>query len=364
MRTSKLAKPFCFLVLLVLINGILSFVLEPADGASAAMWEQYVQQEEIDTLFIGASVASASFDPLVFDEQMGVCSFNMGTPAQEPQQSVRALEQVLKEHDVKTVIYGMGYFSLQQNAIDEAELTFVRAMADELGGIKGIRAAVSYLFSERAKDKGKSVEFFFPWLYNRVDVSWDAVKSNVLEKLKPSEEIFDAASAERRSWMLTKGYRPYTGVVDYDSAWKENSNRSYYQYFDYEPTYYFEELLKLCQEKDVDLIVIHTPHPAYDVVSCYKTYKLNQEQVKELCLKYHADYYDFSLAKPELFLAEEDDFYDFEHLNYKGAGTFSSAVCELLKKRAAGEDVENEFYTVEEFLDKHAALLEEWKKEE
>ena len=114
----------------------------------------------------------------------------------------------------------------------------------------------------------------------------------------------------------------------------------------------------------MDLIVINTPHPAYDVVSCYDTYKMNYEQVKELCLKYETDYYDFSLAKPELFQAEEDFFYDFEHLNYKGAQEFDNAVCNLLKKREAGLNLESEFYSVEEFLELHTALLEEWKEEE
>jgi len=354
-------KPFGFFALLCVCNMMGSFLLEYANGPSATMWQQYYAEEEIDVIFVGASVCSASFDPEVFDERLGMKTFNMGTPAQNTEQSVRALKVALEEHDVKTVLYGMGHFALQQSSSEEAELTFVKALSREQGGMKGVKTSLEYLFSENVRDKEKSVKYFFPWVYNGVDYSLDAIIENVKTKLDTKLEEFDPNTQESRNWRLEKGYRPFTGLVDYSSAWVANSYEYYYQFFDYESTYHFEQLLKLCNEEGVNLIVINTPHPAYDLISCYNTYGRNYKEIKTLCEKYGVDYYDFSLAKPELFQAEEDYFYDFEHLNYKGARAFSDAVCELLERRDNDENLDESFYIPKEFMKLHPELVEEWK---
>lgn len=361
MRISKVIKPLGFFILLCMCNMILSFLMEHANGASATMWQQYYAEDEIDVIFVGASVCSASFDPEVFDKRLELNTFNMGTPAQNTEQSVRALKVALEEHDIKTVIYGMGYFALQQSSSEEAELTFVKALSREQGGMKGLNTSLDYLFSENVRDKEKSVKYFFPWVYNGVDYSFHAITENVKSKLDTSIVEFNPDTQENRNWRLGKGYRPFTGLVDYNSAWTANSHEYYYQYFDYESTYHFEQLLKLCNEEGVELIVINTPHPAYDVISCYDTYGMNYKQVKELCEKYGADYYDFSLAKPELFQAEEDYFYDFEHLNYKGARAFSDTMCDLLERRDNGESLAESFYALKDFMKLHSELVEEWK---
>ena len=361
MRISKIVKPLCFVGLVCVINMLLSFCMEWANGASATMWQQYYAEEEIDIVFVGASVCSASFAPEVFDERLGKNSFNMGTPAQMTEQSIRALEVALEEHEPETVIYGMGFFALQQEGSEEAEMTFVKALSREQGGLKGLKTGMEYLLSETVRDKEKSVKYFFPWLYNGVDYSVDEIANNIKAKLDTTAEEFDPHSEEEKNWRLEKGFRPFTGVVNYDTAWESNSHQFYYQHFDYASTYYFQKLLELCSEKGVDLIVINSPHPTFDLVSCYDTYEMNHELVKEMCEEYGVEYYDFSLAKPELFDAKEDYFYDFEHLNYEGATAFSNAVCDLLEMRESGKLSSDMFYSVEEYMQLHEELIEEWE---
>lgn len=360
MRISKIMKPLCFLILLILANMTMSFCFEWANGASSTMLDQYYAQEEVDMVFVGASVCSASFDPVIFDDKLGVKSINMGTPAQGIEQSIRALEVAIKEHDINTVIYGMGFFALQQPTADNAEMTFVKALARKQGGMKGLMTSIEYLSSPKVRDKEKSIQYFFPWVFNGVDFSVEAVVNNVKLKLNKTTEEFDPDSTEAKNWRLEKGFRPFTGVVDYETAWNNNSYLNYYQYFDHEAVHYFKKLMKLCVENEIDLIVINSPHPAYDVVTCYETYEMNHEQVKALCAEYNVDYYDFSLVKEELFESQKDYFYDFEHLNYKGAHAFGEAVCELIQKRKNGEKLEEYFYTFKDYMEKHRDLVEEW----
>lgn len=360
MRIFKKYKFLRFGVAVCVLNIVASFLIEPANGSSETMWKEYYQEQEIDTIFVGASVCSADLAPDIFDARLQVNSFNMGTPAQEIEQTIRALKVVLEEHEIETVIYGMGFFSLQMEGGEEPEMTFVKALSREQGGLKGLKTNIEYLFSEDVKTKEMSVRYFFPWTYNCIDYTIEAISANMQEKLNTTIVEADMESTERRNWRLEKGFRPFTGVVDYATSWSMNSYRVYKQEFDKESISYFKQLLKLCKENNVDLVVINSPHPAYDVVSCYDTYEAQDMEVRRICESYGVEYYNFSMAKPELFDIQEDYFYDFEHLNYNGAQAFSNAVCDLLEKRENKESLEDSFYSVEEFLKLHEELVEEW----
>lgn len=356
MRIFNWIKPLRFVIVVCVINMILCFLIEPVRSSSGTMWEEYYKESELDMVFAGASFCAASFDPYIFDEKLGVKSFNLGTPLQASKQTASALETILNDHEIETVIIGTGFFSLQEGPLEQAELTFEKAKAEKRGGFSGIAAGMQYMFSEGVRDTEKSVKFLFPWLYNQEEISWEFITKNVSEKVQKWSEKDEETVSK-------KGYRCYLGVLDYETMWEINSYTYYEQSFDEEAVLGFEEVLKLCAEKEVDVIVVNTPHPAFDVVSCYETYAENEEKVIAICEKYGAEYYNFSLVKPELFELKAEYFYDFEHLNQEGAEAFDNILCEVLTRRADGEDMKTYFYSVEEYFKVHESLLEEWKNE-
>lgn len=359
MRISKYIKPFGFLIALCLVNAGLNFLLVPANGASESMWDAYELEQEIDTLFMGASVASATFDPLIIDRELGVQSFNMGTPSQAIVQTKNALEKVVSEHEINTVVFAMDFFSLQQGVSSRAALTFEKAKAEQGNGItEGIR----YMCSEGVRDAEDSINYLFPWLYNQVSISWEAIAKNVEQKLQPAVEVFDADSTERKDWLLEKGYRPYTGQDSYVDMWWVNSYYTYPQHFDDEAISDLKKLMAFCNEKEIELIVVNVPNPIYDVIACCDTYAENDNYIRRLCAEYSAEYYDFSLAKSELFETRPEYFYNFEHLNYQGSQEFSKAFCKLMQERNTNIDVSDYFYTVEVFFELHEQLVKEWKQ--
>ena len=176
MRISKIIKPLRFVMLLCVLNMVLCFALEPVNGASETMWSEYFKEPELDTIFVGSSVCSATFDPKLINEKLGVKSFNMGTPSQAIPQSIDALETALKDHEVKTVVLGMGFFGLQDEPMNEAELTFEKALAREKGGITGVMESIDYLMSEDVRDTEKSLNYFF--MHDRCLFSWQALISS------------------------------------------------------------------------------------------------------------------------------------------------------------------------------------------
>lgn len=360
MSKGKWRKRSGFFLFFCGVNLILNFLLEPARGASEIMWRGYYAEKELDTIFVGSSLCQGAFNPYIFNERLGIHSYNMGTPLQAVPQTVRAVEAALEEHEIKTVIFGMGFSTLKQEAVEEAELTFEKARISELGFFRESMEMLSYLYSDEVRETEKSIHYFFPWLYNHGDLSLSGVADNVSLKFWQMKEKL----LYKNDTLLQKkkGYQNHGGeVLNYDNRWELNTYRYYGADFNEQMLEAFEALLQLCREKDVELIVINTPHPYFDVVACYEFYERNQNEVAALCQEYGAEYYDFSLAKPEVFEAKPEYFSDYEHMNEEGALAFCEQMCDFLLQREAGAETESGFYSVEEFLTLHAEELEAWK---
>lgn len=360
MRIFKKIQPFAYLVMLLVMNMFLSFVLEPARGSSELMWKQYYKEDKIDTIFIGSSLCLTSFDPYIFDERLGVNSFNMGTPLQAMPQTVRSLEVAIADHDIKTVIFGMGFSTLKYEAVEEAELTYEKARAREKGGIQGLVEGLKYIYSDDIRTDEKSINYFFPWLYNRVELSPSAIINNVKIKIEQMKER-QAGIANRADLTFHKGYQNETQhVVDYNYKWDGVSDRFYSDDFDAEMMEEFEKIIRICKENGIDLIVVNTPHPSYDVISCYEYYNRNEDEFLALCDAHGIDYYDFSLAKPEVYEPKDEYYADHEHMNQIGSQIFSQKVCDLLLRRAQDENMDGYFYDAQEFIKMNSDMVTEW----
>jgi len=362
MRISKWLKIAGFFAVLFLVNTALSILIEPEGGASGRMWAGYYAEEELDMIFVGSSVSQQTFIPEIFDKCVGVKSYNLGTPSQAVPQSLRAIEVAVEEHDIKTIVYGMGFSSLKYEPIPEAKLTFESARARQKGGLKGMLATLSYIYSEDVRGSEDSINFLFPWLYNYENYAWETLYNNVVRKIDNMKEIMQNGQRDKTDG-LRKGYRnDDTSIFNYDNKWEDNTDLFYESYYNAEMLAEFEQLLIFCQEHEVDFIVVNTPHPSFDVIACSDYYERNEKQLKEYCDKYGVDYYDFSLAKPEIFECKEEYFSDFEHLNKQGSEIFCERLSDFLNRRASGEDMEQYFYSIPEFLEIHASELQEWER--
>lgn len=349
MRIFKRSKCLVFLLIVYVMNSLMSFLIEPVYGSSDTMWTEYYQEEEIDTIFIGSSLCSATFDPQIFNQKLGVKAFNMGTPMQALEQNITAVETALEEHKINTIVIGMGFFVLQEEPFEEAEVTFEKALARKKGGVEGFLKSLEYVSSENVFQTEKSINYWFPWIYNKEGYALDVIMRNVNTKWGVMQAGFQK-DAENQVSGSRKGYRPYEGHVDYTNYSDTNSFNMYQQKLLEESLDKFERLLSLCKESDVDVLVINTPHPDFDIMSCREVYEENTKLVNEICEKYEAEYYDFSLSKQEVFEDKKEYYYDFEHLNYEGSQAFCNELCDFMLNRAKGEEMKSYFYSVEEYF--------------
>jgi pimeloyl-ACP methyl ester carboxylesterase len=78
-------------------------------------------------------------------------------------------------------------------------LTFERAKAEKKGGVERITEGMKYILSEDVRNTEKSINYFFPWLYNQEEVSLAFVSKNVAAKI-------EAAQSKESNEMSKKGY--------------------------------------------------------------------------------------------------------------------------------------------------------------
>lgn len=346
----KIVKGVVFLLILVFINSTLSFALIPIGGASEVMWNDYYKMENLDTLYIGSSVCLRSFNPYILDEELGTNSYNMGTPSQPIDLTYLALETALKEHEIKRVYFGFGYFTLTMTNSQQSEAAFLQARNQHVSFGERVKANIDYMLNKRNIGTSTSMNFIFPWVYNHVQLHAGDIVSNIVGKLTGRTAADEKMVNDEMRNYVGRGYGYYKGVIDYDTVGDLNSVAYYYGEFIDDALGILNKICKLCEENEAELVVINTPRPTFDVLAYGEEYYTRYERVKKFLNERGAEYYDFNLIKPKIYESKPDYYFNFEHLNEKGADEFSRSLANFEKMRRQGVNMEEYFYDWDEYI--------------
>ena len=338
----KFFKLVLFMILFAGLNSIMAWIFVPADGASKKMWSNYKEMQELDMVYAGASVCQSTFNPIIIDEILGTNSHNMGTPSQPIDLSYVAVETAIKEHNIKRVILGFGYFALSTQNSRQAEAAFIQAKNQQGTVFEAVKANMEYIILHRGESV--SVNFWIPWVNNHVKFNIDSIKENIQEKLKK-----DSAQQEK-NLLESRGMLLYTDTLDYDNIGDDNSWNWYQPEFSKDAVSQMRRICELCNENKIELIVVNTPRPSFDITTYQGDYYGQYLWLKSFFEEYGVAYYDFNFAKPEIFVSKPEYFYNFEHMNVLGAEQFSESFAEFLQLIEKGADESSFFYDWEEYL--------------
>lgn len=347
----RVIKVVVFFTVFAVLNQIFGFVLGQGVGFSEAMWDEYYETEDLDTIYIGASVAQCAFNPMIIDEVLGSNSFNMATPAQTLDSTYLAVKTATEEHDMKRVVMGFGYFMLLDSRSLESDVTFRKAMMQNQSPLQKAKGTLEFVLNEENIGDSVSLNFICPWIYNHVKLEGNRIVANVQNKWKTLQAEEAVRPADKQIAYVGRGFAQYLPTIDYSKVGDVNT-KSYYQ-----PEIFADsvnklrEICALCEEKDIEFIVVNTPRPNFDLVSYGEEYYTLYLWAKDFFAENGAQYYDFNLAKPEVFESEPDYFFNFEHLNYIGAEVFSKDFAIFMERLEQGENVEDEFYNWQEYIE-------------
>ena len=332
-------------IVIVSVNAM-AFALCPAGSKSEVVWTEYRNQESLDTIILGTSLMARSLDPEVVDAHFDTHSFNMSTPSQGVSESYVALLEVLSNHDIKHVVYGVDFSALWPVYWGNVASVF---MSEKWKGdvpwqrfedMSHILVDNEWMFDP------PSINWAFPWVQQRV--GFGEVMSNITMKLEGTP-VTKAAEAAEDGWIYHgQGYGNYDEVFDYNADRHKSYSNLGMSPLKKEHLDFLADICDLCNQRGIEFVAVVPPMTDFNLISMKDHYTSYTSQVKELVESHGGLYLDFNLAKPDVFESKESYFHDFEHMNYEGAAVFSDAFVEIVKEYENTGDVSAHFMSYDE----------------
>lgn len=264
--------------------------LEPS-GNSGPRLAELRKTGKVDLLFAGSSHSYRSFDPRYF-EARGLRTFNLGTTAQSPVNSVEFLEAPLEQLEPKVMVYVLfwgvmsgdgveSFLDLAKNSPDEASL-WRTAMT-----IRDPRV-FNVLFLRKARGTGIPQPRWEP------GPTETYVGSGYVENTQPNDG------------------RPYALATTIKVKPKQREA--------------LELVLRRAKQRGIKVLLAAAPVPkaTLAVLHNYADYR---RQIDALAHRVEVPFVDFN---ERLSLDDQLDFMDYQHLNRNGVAKFSPAVYDEL----------------------------------
>ncbi len=333
-------KALFFLLLFVVVDVIAGFVIGQYATLSAVAWSDFRSAENPCTVFVGSSFAERGFDAIAYDEERCASgasdtglSYNIATSGQTLSMSFDSIDDAINA-GVKRIVLGVGCESFRSVEYPRSDIPYLLARYEDRP-LELLRQLADVALQPHIIGTKDSLNVLFPWVFD-AETSRSLI-DNVRERLagesrgKAAEKIID-------HW-----YYKGRGYGNYDYTLKEDDKRTstscYGAIVPDEGTFVlFEQICQKCHDAGVDLVVVSTPHPDYDIASEGDAYNTIMARVQKTAQDRGATFFDFNRVIPQAMSLQREDFCDFEHLNLSGAEKFTRAFARVLTRYEAGED--------------------------
>lgn len=337
--------------------------------------EYYEETTPHDVIMVGDCEVYENFDPMYLWEHYGITSYIRGNAQQLAWQSYYILEDTLQYEKPKVVIYNIQ--ALTHDAPQREEYNRMTLDGMKWSGIKyeAIRASMCdgenmidyfvplFRYHQRITGLGRNdLKYFFEnpknthnGYYMRVDV------------LPASES--DVADTE---WLLGDSEEEVVSEDIIDDPWAEipveeeeevgnviSDTRTLGEPFGDYPMEYLDRMRKLCEDKDIQLILIKAPSLAP------QWYDSDEEQVLAFAGENNLPYINFYTLLEETGIDYETDTYDGGlHMNLSGADKLSEYLGDVLQEEYGIEDHRGDKELAAVYEEKLARYKEEISKQQ
>ena len=325
------------LLLLFIIILLVGFMFPYFYGEEYYYQDYRVRQSlsgKLDTLIIGSSHALRSVKPTVLNEVLNVNSYNLSSPLMSMYGRYVLLEKEVKRNPIKTAFIELSYNAL---TLDRASLGFEGDLY-VLGRLDNISERLKFFKTAFIIDEYKKV-FSDTIKRSKHSIERQLIgdKKNGFEKESDSliaqYKTFGYLEVPSNDYSLTmEQKRQILNTKSLDLEMKEENLK------------YFDDIMKLCKENDIRVVLIVTP-VTEEMILKYHNIDGVFSQYIDLAQKYNCEYYDFNLDKKasELY-SQKTSFFDETHMSNQGAEIFSKRLSEIINEVDDGEDCTKEFY--------------------
>jgi hypothetical protein len=266
--------------------------------------QYYSEEKDHEVIFIGDCEVYANFSPMVMYETEGIKAYVRGSSQQLIWQSYVILKETLKYEKPKIVVFNVNSvrYDKQSEVVSEA---YNRLTIDKM---KWSKEKIE-IIKESMIEEETLISYVFPIL--RYHSRYDKLTKEDIKYL------FKRKNNTYNGFLVNKSIKGVTTIP----TEKKLSNYN----FSKESIHYLELILKLCEENNIELVLVKAPslYPHW-----YKEY---HEQIKEFALENNIDYYNLIEYKDTIGIDYSLDTYDAGlHLNLTGATKLSKFFANLL----------------------------------
>lgn len=253
----------------------------------------------VDILFLGSSLAYRGFDNRIFAAN-GYTSFNLGSSAQTPLQTLTLLKRYLDTIQPKKIIY----------EVYPATFTF-----------NGLESTLDIV----ANDKIDWLSYQMAFKLNDI-VAWNTLLYAHSRDLLGSDVLFEEPAQIEKDTYVAGGY--VAREMEYFTS-KEGFEEKELVIQE-KPLYYFEQIIKEIKKRNIDLILVFSPVSK----DRYQTLTYPSDFDFDSLMSQYAPYYDFNKL---LSINDSLHFYDGIHLNQEGVDFFNK---NLIKKLQSNNELQ------------------------
>lgn len=354
----RIVETLVVVAIVVGIDVLLTYALFPYGSLSEVVWSEYsaAADQDIDAVIVGSSTAQRSFDPNVLDDELGTSSFTLASPAQPLSLSYLAVSEAIADHKVSRVILGLDYETMSLGAGDNSSVSYIQAKASYESLPKALYDYAGMLTDPEFFFDAKCLDLLFPWTILHVKGGLSGIASNIEQRMTMTP--IDAAEVREPAYAYVgKGYGNYEYLLDTTKAKSLMSTTSHpIGDFTDDNMAMMQKIIDLCRENNVQLVVVVTPRPAFNVLNYGNAYPEQMTRMRNLVESSGCVFLDANLLKRSHYAPTAEDFGDGEHLNAAGAEEFSAVFAEYLQQLDAGEDASEMSYSYEDWSDYLASI--------
>ena len=282
--------PLVSLLIVLTVSNTIADILMPRRLDYGSTWERYLMEDEdsIDILLFGSSIAYCDFVPAAIYEETGLTSYVMAGPEQTLPLTYYYLRETLKTQSPQMVVVELSAMFFEE--YQDYTKVNVGYMPWGLN-----RLAATFNASEEEQRTG----LLFP-MYNYHSLLWQRIES---EEERPEYTIDMLAGHTFIGEARTVG----TGTRDTSM---ENSNVQ-------KNLRYLEKISSLCQKRGIALEFCIVP-------ACNAVPEKDIEMLDNLTAELnYPSFVDYQPVLPELEIDTATDYFDMLHFNSFGAWKFS-----------------------------------------
>ncbi len=283
-------------------------------------------KNSLDMVFIGSSHSYCTFDPEIFDTQLGISSFQMGTPLQHPDTTYYLLQEIYRSQTPKIIVMEAYWDVLD----DDFEMKQANSFFEVLENDTMKKEYIKKVFP-----MGEKVKYFL--LPIRFQQDYFAYEGNVMEeKLEKFYQVKkkQVQTQKGQEYYRSKGY-VYCDMEmlpdEYDLTNQFRSLNGKEWNISKKQEKYVKKISQLCNQKGSKLILVTAPiaNVSMDYI---KNYDVIHESVAELAEKMQIPYIDYNLVNQQEKLLKNENFRDDAHLNHSGVQIVDNHFIQWMKE--------------------------------